>query len=297
MTDAPKIRDAVRAYRGTLTKPEHWDVLQPRAQDVLLVTPAKSGTTWTQSMIAMLLNGTVELPDKLNTLSPWIDGGFGTIDDYLGDLDRQTGRRVIKTHTPAHGVPVWQDVPVISVFRHPLEVFLSIRKHLANAKPVDDHPLLTSVDKALPFFLDTPFEDNDIDRDAVAVIVRHFEEMVLSDHIGEKLILNYAGITRDHAGTVARIDAFLGTGASPELRAQITKATEFGAMKTRATEFAPEANNDLWHDDQAFFAGGQSGHWQQAFTEAQIAAYDARFATLVPDPAHRHWIETGLGDV
>jgi hypothetical protein len=297
MTDAVRIRNRVRTYRGTFTKPENWDAFQPRTGDVLLVTPAKSGTTWTQSMIAMLLHGTPELPDKLNTLSPWIDGGFGVIDDYLADLARQPARRVIKTHTPALGVPVWQNVPVIAVFRHPLEVFLSIRKHLTNAKAVGDHPLLAPMDQALSFYLNTPFDDDDIDRDTLMILVRHFEEMVLSDHMGEKLILNYARIKADHPSTVAGLDAFLDTGASKDLQAQIVHATDFGTMKTRAADFAPEANNDVWHNDQAFFAGGQSGHWRTAFTEAQIAAYDARFAQALPNPAHRRWIETGLGDV
>lgn len=297
MTHAPKIRDAVQTYRGKLTKPENWSAFQPRSGDVLLATPAKSGTTWTQSIIAMLLHGSTELPDKLSTISPWIDGGFGEIDTYLSNLESQTGRRVIKTHTPVHGVSVWQDVPVVAVFRHPLEVFLSIRKHLANAKSIDEHQLLTPTDQALPFFLNVAFEDDDIDADGLDAIVRHFEEVVLSDHVGEKLILNYAGIKRDHAGTVARLDAFLGTGASPELQSAIIQATDFGTMKDRAAEFAPEVDNDLWHNDQAFFAGGQTGHWRAAFSDAQIAAYDARFAELLPDPAHRHWIETGLGDV
>ncbi|NNE78907.1 MAG: hypothetical protein HKN18_01425, partial [Silicimonas sp.] len=142
MTVAPLIHAAEQTYRGSITKPEHWDSFRPRCGDVLLATPAKSGTTWTQSMIAMLLYGTVDLPEKLGVLSPWIDGGFGTLEDSLASLDRQTGRRVIKTHTPTDGFPVWKDVPVIAVFRHPLEVFLSLRKHLANAMLVDEHPML-----------------------------------------------------------------------------------------------------------------------------------------------------------
>ena len=294
---AKKLAEAKNSYRSDLTRPEHWAGFQPRTGDVLLVTPAKSGTTWTQSMIAMLLKGTAELPERLGTLSPWFDGGFGALKDYQAALAAQSGRRVIKSHTPALGIPVWKGVPVVTVFRHPLEVFLSIRKHLANARPIDAHPLLAPIDKALPFFLDEPFDAEDIDKDCLAAIVTHFEEIVLTNHVPQKLVLHYAGILADHAGTVAKLDAFLGTGASPELQAAITKATGFSAMKSRAAVFAPEANNDLWHDDKAFFAGGQSGHSRAEFTETQIAAYDAAFTRLLPNPAHRRWIETGYGDV
>ncbi|MEL7150500.1 MAG: sulfotransferase domain-containing protein [Pseudomonadota bacterium] len=294
---ARKIADRAVTYSGSVTEPERWDALAPCVGDVILATPAKSGTTWTQTMIAMLLNGTTELPEKLSVMSPWIESNFSALEPDLAALERQPGRRVIKTHTPADGWPVWEGVDVVLVFRHPMEVFLSIRKHIRNSKIIDAHPLLEPIETALPYFLDRPFDPADIDRDCVATIVEFFNRSVLSDRLPRKLLLNYAGISRDHAGTVEALDAFLGTNASSELMAEITRATEFGAMKSKAAAFAPEAANDLWHSDQSFFAGGRSGAWASDFTDAQIALYDARFAELMPDPAHRRWVETGLGDV
>lgn len=297
MARARKIADRARVYRGSITEPERWDAFEPRDGDVILCTPAKSGTTWTQSMIAMLLCGGTELPERLSVLSPWIESNFSDLVDDLAALERQSGRRVVKTHTPPDGWPVWDGVPVVVVFRHPMEVFLSIRKHLRNAKVVDEHPLLDPIEASLPYFLEQPFDAEDVDRDCLAGIVRFFETAVLQDRHPRKLVLNYAGISRDHRGTVARLDAFLGTGASPDLIDAITQATEFRAMKARAADLAPEAVNDIWHEEGKFFAAGRSGSWQDEFTDAQIAVYEARFAALLPDPAHRRWIETGLGDV
>ncbi|MDJ0640150.1 MAG: sulfotransferase domain-containing protein [Paracoccaceae bacterium] len=288
---------ADRHYRGTITEPERWEGYVPRKGDVILVTPAKSGTTWTQSMIAMLLHGAAELPDKLGVVSPWIDANTAPRDQVEAILAAMRTRRVIKTHTPADGWPVWEGVDAVTVFRHPLEVFLSIRKHLANSKLVDEHPLLEPVETSLPYFLDRPFDEGEVDRDSLTAIVRHFEHAVLSARLPQKLVLHYAAISRDHAGTVARLNDFLDTNASSELQAAITKATSFGAMKARASDFAPEAANDFWHSDAAFFAAGQAGTWHDNFTDTQIDLYQSRFAELLPDPAHRHWIETGEGDV
>ncbi|MEM7719139.1 MAG: sulfotransferase domain-containing protein [Pseudomonadota bacterium] len=297
MKDARKIADRATVYRGSITEPHRWDALRPREGDVVLATPAKSGTTWTQTMMAMLLNGTTELPEKLSIMSPWIESNFSNLDDDLAALERQPGRRVIKTHTPADGWPIWDGVPVVMCFRHPMEVFLSLRKHLANAKVVDEHPLLDPVEASLPHFLDRTFDPDEIDRDGLETIVAFFTRSVLGDRVPHKLVLNYAGISRDHEGTVRALDQFLGTAASEALIADITRATEFGAMKVKAADFAPEAANDIWHDEQKFFAGGRSGAWADDFTDDLIALYDARFAALLPDPAHRRWIETGLGDV
>ncbi|MEM9425761.1 MAG: sulfotransferase domain-containing protein [Pseudomonadota bacterium] len=297
MGAARKIRDAARTYRGSMTEPERWDSFHPRTGDVILVTPAKSGTTWTQSMIAMLLHGTTDLPDKLGVVSPWIDAGIAPHEDNLAALDRQKGRRVIKTHTPPDGWPVWDDVRVVSVFRHPLEVFLSIRKHIQNSKLTDEHPLLDPIDTSLPYYLDRRFSEDEVDRDGLPTIAWFFREVVLSERWTEKLVLNYAGIARDHLGTIRALDAFLDSQASDDLMHQIASATEFGAMKARATDFAPEASQDFWHDDAKFFASGRSGTWHSSFTDAQIELYNRRFAELLPDPAHRAWIETGQGDV
>jgi hypothetical protein len=285
-----------RVYRGRITEPERWAGFAPRRGDVILATPAKSGTTWAQSMIAMLLHGSTRLPDVLGRVSPWIDANFSTEEEIAGLLARQSGRRVIKTHTPIDGWPVWEGVRLVAVFRHPLEVFLSIRKHLANSKLVETHPLLEEFDAALGFYLDAPFSAEDVDHDTLAVLVRHFEAAV-SGRWPDMLLLNYAAMSRDHAGTLARLDAYLATNATPELLDEIRRATGFGAMKARAADFAPEASKDIWRDTQGFFAGGRSGGWRESFTDAQVARYEARFAEVLPDATHRRWIETGLGNV
>lgn len=297
MASARKIRDRAVIYRGSVTEPERWDAFQPRVGDVILATPAKSGTTWTQSMIAMLLHGTAELPEPLSVMSPWIESNFSALDDDLAALERQSGRRVVKTHTPADGWPVWEGVKTVIVFRHPLEVFLSIRKHIRNAKLVNEHPLLEPIETSLPYFLDRPFDPAEIDRDCLEIIVEFYRRSVSADRLGDKLVLNYAGIMRDHEGTVRRLDAYLGTRASDGLIAAITRATEFATMKAKAAHYAPEASNDLWHNDGQFFASGRSGDWVQDFTPEQCALYDARFAALLPDAVMRHWIETGTGPV
>lgn len=293
---ASLVRLGETVYRGNITEPERWNGFAPRPGDVIVCTPAKCGTTWTQSMIAMLLHGTTDLPDVLGRVSPWIDANFSPAEEVAGLLARQTGRRVIKTHTPLDGWPVWDGVGLVTVFRHPMEVFLSSRRHLKNMRQVESHPMLEDMDTALDYYLDTPFQDDEVDRDTLATLIRHFET-ARSGRWPESCILNYAAMSRDHAATLTRLDSWLGTGASPELLGAIRRATEFGAMKDRAADFAPEASNKIWHSDRDFFAGGRSGGWQGSFTPDQISRYQKRFAELLPDAGSRHWIETGHGDV
>ena len=144
MTQAKILKPAETTYRGTITDPDRWGHYNPRVGDVLVITPAKSGTTWTQSIVAMLLNGGPDLPAPVTELSPWVDANFFPVEDVFPRLEAIKGRRVIKTHTPADGYPVWDGVKTISVYRHPLEVVISLRKHVQNYKDSGDHPILAA---------------------------------------------------------------------------------------------------------------------------------------------------------
>lgn len=182
MTEAREISPAERTYRGRRTKPERWASWKPRVGDILVCTPPKSGTTWTQSILTMLAHGGPDLPDKVPFLSPWVDADLGVpAEEVAKALDRQTVRRVVKTQTPADGFPVWEGVTVIAVYRHPLDVFFSLRKHLANLRdlPADD-PGLRPVSEFLALVRDAETDPDDFDRDCLASIVLHYEKTALS---------------------------------------------------------------------------------------------------------------------
>ncbi len=136
---APLIARAERIYSGGQIRPERWATWVPNKGDILICTPSKCGTTWTQTIIAMLVHGGAELPGKLPMLSPWVDVDLGVPANEVAEaLAAQKGRRVVKTHTPADGFPIWEGVTVIAVYRHPLDVFFSLRKHVANMSDVGD---------------------------------------------------------------------------------------------------------------------------------------------------------------
>ena len=98
----------LRTYRGHVTDPARWATWVPRQGDILVCTPPKCGTTWTQTILTMLAHGRTDLPDKVPVLSPWVDANLGVPAEQVeAALSAQAGRRVVKTHTPADGFPIW----------------------------------------------------------------------------------------------------------------------------------------------------------------------------------------------
>ena len=292
---AQVLAPAVRAYRGTITRPERWATWTPRPGDILVCTPPKCGTTWTQTILSMLVQGTPELPAPIPVLSPWVDADLGVSgQEVAAALDAQTGRRVVKTHTPADGFPVWQDVTVVAVYRHPLDVFFSLRKHVANRVDAPlDHPMLSRVSTSLARFCNGVFDIDDFDRDTLATFTTHFRETAGSGRLPDVKVLHYADMMRDGRETVERLAQAIGASTSAALLDKIAQATDFGEMRKNAGNYVPVAGTGYWKSDAGFFDSATSHKWLGHVSEQEFAHYQERFRQLVPKDSDRTWLENG----
>lgn len=290
---AQQLHPAVLTYRGALTRPERWADWSPRQGDIIVCTPAKCGTTWTQTIIAMLLYGTTQLPDRLSALSPWLDSNLGDAERPAQVPPSPSGRRVVKTHTPADGFPVWDGVRVVAVYRHPLDVFLSIRKHVMNRKDGDNPDLCGPVESALTYYLGGGFDLADLDRDFLASIVGHYRHSVNRAGLNDLILLHYSDMIADHRGTVARLAHGLEITQDATLIDAVTQATGFAQMQSNAAQFAPEGGQGFWRSDAAFFDCGGTRKWQGQISEAQVTAFDAALARLMPEAEQSYWLKWG----
>src|SRR3954447_13884664 len=122
----------MRRYEATVYDSSRWDGFELRSGDIIISTPPKCGTTWTQMICALLILQESELPLPLDTLSPWIDMVNRSRRELFADLEAQTHRRFIKTHTPLDGIPNDPRVTYICVGRDPRDVALSMDRHIDN---------------------------------------------------------------------------------------------------------------------------------------------------------------------
>src|SRR5947199_350426 len=123
---------AVRRYQASMYDSSRWDGFELRPGDIIISTAPKCGTTWTQMICALLILQEPELPLPLDTLSPWIDMVTRARTDVFADLEAQTHRRFIKTHTPLDGIPSDPAVTYICAGRDPRDVGLSMDHHIGN---------------------------------------------------------------------------------------------------------------------------------------------------------------------
>jgi aryl sulfotransferase len=117
--------DRVR-YRSWMSDNLRWDALELREGDIVISTPPKCGTTWTQRLVSLLVFDGPDLPGPLSLISPWLDLKAMPIEDVVAALDAQQHRRFIKTHTPLDGLLLDERVTYLVIGRDPRDAAVSM---------------------------------------------------------------------------------------------------------------------------------------------------------------------------
>lgn len=284
-----------KLYLGPLTDNRRWDMVDIRPDDIFVVTPPKCGTTWTQTIVALLLSGDPDVETELSVKMPWVDIRIREMSEVAARLAAMTHRRSMKSHTPMDGLPLDEQAHYICVFRHPLDAHFSYRKHVRNIPmswfdtwyPEDDAEGIT-----FRRFLDGGAEGFDGDAMPLAHIIQHYKAAAALADRPNVSLLHYADMSKDLAGTFAKLADVLNISHPPEVLAQLVQAATFDNMKANAARYAPSGGKGFMKSDSDFFHSGTSGKWDGKLTEAELTAYDAMMDAHLT-PGERAWLEFG----
>ncbi|HEX5097197.1 MAG TPA: sulfotransferase domain-containing protein [Acidimicrobiia bacterium] len=300
-------RDRVH-YKGMMSDSARWDAITLRADDIIITTPAKCGTTWTQMICALLILQTTTFDQPLGVISPWPDMLTRNIDDIVADLDAQRHRRFIKSHTPLDGLPDEPGITYIGVGRDPRDACLSWDNHASNndaiamftarhyAVGLDD--IADELAKGPPERPEDPMERfwNWMDDDAspneafnLAGLVHHLSQMWARRHEPNVILLRYEDLEADLEGEMRRLAARLGVAVDEPRWPELVAAASFANMRANADTIAPESSQKLWHDNRQFFNTGHSGGWQDLLDSDDVARYARRVRSLA-DPELVEWL-------
>ena len=284
-----------KLYLGPLTDNRRWDMVDIRPDDIFVVTPPKCGTTWTQTIVALLLSGDPDVETELSVKMPWVDIRIREMSEVAARLAAMTHRRSMKSHTPMDGLPLDEQAHYICVFRHPLDAHFSYRKHVRNIPmswfdtwyPEDDAEGIT-----FRRFLDGGAEGFDGDAMPLAHIIQHYKAAAALADRPNVSLLHYADMSKDLAGTFAKLADVLNISHSPDVMAQLVQAATFDNMKANAERYAPSGGKGFMKSDSDFFHSGTSGKWDGKLTKAELTAYDAMMDAHLT-PRQRAWLEFG----
>ncbi len=298
-------------YRTPVFDSDRWHGFEFRSDDIVISTPSKCGTTWTQMICALLVLQQPVLTQSLSVLSPWLDMLTRARRDVVADLDSQTHRRFIKTHTPLDGLPLDPSITYICVGRDPRDVALSMASHVAN---LDFASFGTARDAAaaiegstLEPLVPPPQPDSEwqrfwmwVDNDTPSTEATS-SLLGLLHHLGtfwrapanvNVVLLHFDDLLTDLEGQMRALADRLAITVAEQRWPELVKAATFDEMRERADLTAPNVQDGIWLDNQRFFNRGTSGQWRGLLTEHDLARYRARAIALGPSDL-LDWVHRG----
>jgi aryl sulfotransferase len=282
-----------------------WERFTPRDDDIVISTPYKSGTTWTQEIVLHLIFPGGEVPYR-SDVSPWLDSRFHPLEEELRQLEAQRHRRCIKSHLALDGLPFYPQLKYIVVGRDPRDVFMSLWNHYSSHTPgflafVNGLP-----DRVGDPFPPAPSDIHQLWRDWIARgwfeweqegypfwgNMHHQQTWWDYRYLDNMLLVHFADLLADPFREIRGIADFLEIPASDGQIGSVVQQTSLAAMRTRAEQRDAGMENVFTGGAQTFFYKGTNGRWKAVLSAEELAMYE-RTASRLLTPGCRAWLEHG----
>lgn len=275
-----------------------WNNFEFRDDDIVIATYAKSGTTWTQQIIAQLMfNGEADL--DVSEMSPWMDLRVPPKEVKLPMVNAQAHRRFLKTHLPIDALVFSEKAKYIYIGRDGRDVLWSMYNHHSTAneayyQALNDTPGRVGPPMERPSSSITQYYHEWLDRDGYPwwpfwENVRTWWEIRRLPNVH---FVHFANLKSDMPGEIRRIAQFLEIPIDEEKWASILLHCSFDYMKTNAAKSVP-LGGALWEGGaQAFIHKGVNGRWRDVLQKDQVLKYE-RLAVKELGPDCAHWLSTG----
>jgi len=301
-----KLPERSRIYQCHHFDSTRWDYYEPRADDIVIATSYKAGTTWAQAILAHLLFPGGDLPAGPAEMSPWLDFRPHPLEVALNKLRSQKHRRFIKTHLPLDGMLYDERLKYVYVARDARDVFMSLWNHYLHM--TDDFMSLINL---LPGRAGDEFPEppNDIHEFWQNWMTRGWFEWESDgwpywSHLSNVQsywdfrelpniqLIHYSDLLADTEGEMRRLAAFLEIVVPEKAWPGIVKAVSFQEMKKNGERYAPAGGAHWKGGAQTFLNKGTNGRWRDVLSEKELGLYEAACErTLTPDC--REWMENG----
>jgi aryl sulfotransferase len=257
-----------------------WNGFPFRDDDIVIATYAKTGTTWTQQIIAQLLFADADdLP--VADMSPWLDLRVPPNEVKLAALAAQTHRRFIKTHLPLDALVYSPGAKYIYIARDGRDVVWSMYNHHVNANALWYRLLNDTPGRVGPpiepppasvrqYFLDW------MDRDGHPFwpFWDHIEAWWAARELPNLMLLHFAELRADLPRQMRRIAAFLDIPVDEARFPRMVEHCGFAWMKANATRSTP-LGGAIWdRGAEVFINQGTNGRWRDVLTPDDVRRYE-----------------------
>ncbi|XP_070204135.1 sulfotransferase 1A1-like [Littorina saxatilis] len=231
--------------------------LELREDDVIICAYPKCGTHWLWETTSMLLAGKADYDARTKEFAMMEAVEIEKIQD-------QPSPRILNTHVPVHMLPAQvkdKKVKVIHVYRNVKDVTVSLYFHAKQNPGMENFTTEMVVQDLV----------GSTSKGSYAQFLKDMDTFIKSNPDVPVFNVSFEETKEDPVSVVNRLSEFLGVHASPELCADIARATDFSNMKQ-----ADSNKQQLQHLPKVqMYRKGEVGDWKNHLTVSQSERLDA----------------------
>ncbi len=298
-----------RIYQNHHLDSTRWDTFKVREDDILVCTSMKSGTTWMQRIVSLLIFQDKPPEKSFHDMSIWLDMRIAPLDKTLETIEAQTHRRFLKTHSALDGLPYFPEMKYIVIGRDVRDVFMSLWNHASNYTDGFIGALNNTpgrVGEAFPPLYDDihglwhdwinkgnfSWESDGYPFWSHLNFVQSWWEYREMPNI---YMVHFNDLLKDLEGEMRKVAAFLDIDVDEALWPSLVEQATFDSMKNNAEALLPAIDTIFAGGAKAFINKGTNGRWKEVLTAEELKECDAALErTLSPDCAR--WLEAGGAD-
>src|SRR5579863_1438550 len=276
---------------------EVWNSFKFRPDDVVIVTYAKSGTTWTQQVVSQLIfEGAEDI--EISHISPWVDLRIMPPEAIAG-LEHIPHRRFLKTHLPVDALVFSPSAKYIYVGRDGRDAVWSFYNHHANANEkwygaLNNAPGLVGPPIEPPLASVHDYYNQWFNEDGFPIwpFWEHVRSWWAIRDLPNVKLMHFNQMKTDLPGSIREIAAFLDIPIDEAKFPAIVEHCTFDYMKAHAEKAAP-LGGILWNGGaKTFINKGTNGRWRDTLTADENKAYEAKAAAEL-GPECARWLAQG----
>lgn len=303
MNNLIDIPTKTRHYSNESLDSTRWDGIELRSDDIIIATSMKTGTTWMERILSLLIHQDPFRLDNKVMNAPWPDAIiFEPLEVTLEKIDAIKHRRFFKTHIPLDGLDFNENVKYIHVSRDTRDAFMSLINHWSL---ISD--FLEKNNRQHPPKFETQGDIHELWKKYTSKSTFEWESdgwpYWSNNHYTETfwpyryfpniLFVHFNDLLQDLEGQMNKVAKFLDIDLpdDKELWSNMVNAATFNSMKRDGDKLIPKFKKVFKGGAKSFMNKGKNGRWKDIFNEKDKELYQImrnRYEDGMMD-----WIEKG----